>query len=128
MSTRNTQILSIRDQQLGDIEKNSLPEELFQNITLRPILKLQNELLLTIFSNYALKQKNDFTKFSVNQKNDFIELSLKNDQKLKEFFIGIIVGLFTVEEFSEYSKNKSNFNKRIVSMLIERLRSQLQLI
>jgi hypothetical protein len=32
------------------------PEEVFQNQTLRPVLKLQNELYLSLFTNYATRK------------------------------------------------------------------------
>ena len=35
-------------------------EEAFQNHTLRPILKIQNDLLVQVFINYAIKQKSVF--------------------------------------------------------------------
>jgi hypothetical protein len=41
---------------------------------------------------------------------------------------GVIIGLFTVEEYSIYIKNSSNLNKRMMTLLIERYRSQIQLL
>jgi hypothetical protein len=36
---------------------------------------------------------------------------------------GIVIGLFTAEEYAIYSTNSSNLNKRMMTMLIERLKS-----
>jgi hypothetical protein len=34
----------------------------------------------------------------------------------------MVIGLFTIEEYSFYIKNSSNLNKRMMNMLIERLK------
>jgi hypothetical protein len=36
------------------------PEEVFQNQTLRPVLKLQNDLYGSLFTSYAIRQNADF--------------------------------------------------------------------
>jgi hypothetical protein len=42
--------------------------------------------------------------------------------------IGITIGILKIEEYIIYSKNASALNKRIITMLIERLKSQVQLL
>jgi hypothetical protein len=39
----------------------------------------------------------------------------------------MVLALFTIDEYLEYIKNASNLNKRMMSMLIERFKSQVQL-
>jgi hypothetical protein len=102
------------------------PEEVFQNQTLRPILKLQNDLYLSLFTNYALRQNADFTSLSVGKKNVFIEQSIQKDSVLKNTFIGMTIGMFTLEELEIYHSDSKVFNKRIITMLIERLKSQMK--
>lgn len=99
--------------------------EIFQNQTLRPILKLQNDLYLSMFINYALKQKADFSSLSVSKKQMFIEQSIQKDAVLKNTFIGIAIGMFTINEMEVYQSDNKVFNKRIITMLIERLKSQI---
>jgi hypothetical protein len=36
----------------------------------------------------------------------------------------MVLGLFTIEEYSFYIKNSSNLNKRMMTMLIERLKAK----
>ena len=60
METRDTHVLELRGETFGTISNQSSIEEIFQNKTLRPILKLQNDLLVQVFINYSLKQKNVF--------------------------------------------------------------------
>ncbi|KQK24677.1 hypothetical protein AR438_15960 [Chryseobacterium aquaticum] len=101
------------------------PAEIFQNHTLRPILKLQNDLYLSLFTNYALRQNADFNSLSVMKKNLFIEQSIQKDAVLKNTFIGMTIGMFTLEELEMYQSDSKVFNKRIITMLIERLKSQM---
>ncbi|WP_175623049.1 glyoxalase [Chryseobacterium schmidteae] len=99
--------------------------EIFQNQTLRPILKLQNDLYLSLFISYALRQKADFSSLSVSKKQIFIEQSIQKDAVLKSTFIGITIGMFTLEELKIYESESKAFNKRIITMIIERLKSQI---
>lgn len=100
--------------------------EIFQNQTLRPILKLQNDLYFSLFINYALRQKTDFSSLSISKKQIFIEQSVQKDTVLKNTFIGMTIGMFTLEELKIYESESKVFNKRIITMLIERLKSQIE--
>lgn len=102
------------------------PIEIFQNQTLRPILKLQNDLYLSLFKNYAIRQNSDFETLSLPKKNIMIEQSLQKDSVLKNTFIGMTIGMFTHEEIEIYISDSKVFNKRIMTMLIERLKSQMK--
>jgi hypothetical protein len=53
---------------------------------------------------------------------------IQKDIKFRNALKGIIIGLFTVEEYSNYIKNSSSLNKRMMTLLIERYRSQIQLL
>ena len=106
--------------------ETTTPAEIFQNQTLRPVLKLQNDLYLSLFTNYALRQKADFPTLSSFKKQMFIEQSLQKDAVLKNTFIGMTIGMFTLEELEVYQSDSKVFNKRIITMLIERLKSQMK--
>lgn len=125
---RDNLINSLRGEALGKIMDTISTEELFQNNTLRPILKFQNDLLMELFIVYAIKNKNVFFSLSIEKKNIYIEKATTSDIAFRNQLIGVIVGLFSVKEYLEYAKNSSNLNKRIITMLIERWKSQLQLL
>lgn len=112
---------------LGTINSQSSADEFFQNETLRPILKLQNDLFLDVFRNYITKSKTEFYKFSVEKKLQFIENSIQRDIKFRNSLKGIVIGLFTIDEYSRYIENSSSLNKRMMSLLIERLKNQVLL-
>ena len=127
MDSRNQFLKEFRGEAIGTINSQSSADEFFQNQTLRPILKLQNDLFLEVFSNYITKSKTDFYSSSVDKKLKFIEHSLQKDIKFRNSLKGIVIGLFTIEEYNRYTQNSSSLNKRMMSMLIERLKSQVQL-
>jgi hypothetical protein len=127
MDTRDQFITDFRGEMLGTVTAQSTADEFFQNQTLRPILKLQNELFVEVLKNYIAKSKTDFFHFSVEKKLQFIENSIQRDIKFRNSLKGMVIGLFTVEEYTRYIQNSSSLNKRMMSMLIERLKNQVQL-
>lgn len=127
MSTRDLYITENRGEALGIVSEQSSAEERFQNSTMRPILKLQNDLFIEVFKNYISKHKNDFYSYSTEKKLQFIENSIQKDIKFRNSLKGIVIGLFTIDEYSEYIQNSSNLNKRMMNMLIERLKNQVLL-
>ncbi|MFE3867775.1 glyoxalase [Flavobacterium sp. LS2P90] len=127
MNERDTFLKEFRGQTIGSVTNQSSTEESFQNEVLRPVLKLQNDLFIASFINYVLKNKADFYSFTLEKKLSVIENAIQKDVKFRNALKGMIIGLFTIDEYSEYIKNSSSINKRMMSMLIERLKSQVQL-
>jgi len=128
MITRNELLLKFSREPFGKTFENSSPEELFQNKTLRPILKFQNDLFIEVFINYAIKQKNVFFSLSPEEKLNYIEKVIQRDIKFRNSLKGIIIALFTVDDYKEYIKNSSNLNKRMMNLLIQRLKNQVLLL
>ena len=128
MNDRPNDLLRIRPE-IKKIQQfdNMSTEERFQNETLRPILKLQNPLFLAVFQNYIEKRKGVFYDLGSEKKLAYIENSLIKDQKFRNSIKGMVLGQFTLEEYSRYSHNSSALNKRMMNMVIERLKDQVQL-
>lgn len=99
--------------------------EQFQNRCLRPILKLQNELLLALFRHYIEKHKGGFYQLPLAGKYSFIEGSIQRDVACKNLLIGVIIGQFTLEEYRTFQENERELSRRITSLLIQRLKDQL---
>ncbi len=106
----------------------SLDIETFQNETLRPILKFQNDLLLEIYRQYIAQYKNAFYELDEPQKPDYISHSLKANHTFRHLMIGTVIGLFSLEEYLSYAGQSSVINKRIISMLVQRYQDQLPLL
>lgn len=128
MDNRSSLLVSTRpDIPSAIIHENMSRDEHFQNATLRPVLKMQNSLLIEAFKNYISKHKGGFYAFSTEKKLAFIENAIQRDIKFRNSLKGMIIGLFTVEEYIRYIENSSALNKRMMSMVIERLKDQVQL-
>jgi hypothetical protein len=127
METRDELLSAHKGTTIGIVTKDSSPEEKFQNETLRPILKFQNDLFIEVFRNYAVKQKGVFFSLSPEKKMSYIENTIQRDIKFRNSLKGIIIGMFTVTEYKDYIQNSSNLNKRMMNLLIERIKSQIQL-
>lgn len=126
MQDRTSSLLVIRPN-IDTIDKSLKTKDIeaFQNNVLRPILKFQNDLLLQIFIDYANQYKGVFFKLSDHEKLSYIQQALSTNQRLRSLILGTIVGLFTVDDFGYYKLNSSALNKRIITMTIQRLQSQL---
>ncbi len=111
--------------EIPSIQPSAQPREQFQNETLRPILKLQNELLLALYRHYLTKRKVPISSFSNQQLNEWIEQSVSKDNRLRGLLFGMVVGLFTDEELTAYLAHESEYNRRITSLLTQRFQDQL---
>ena len=129
MSSRDFFLKSLRPDILTKTIKTEMSsEEYFQNTVLRPIIKFQNDLLIAVFLQFCTKYKNVFFDLSTEKKILYIESSITKDSKLRSSFRDLIIGLFSVEEYSEYLKNASALNKRMTGIIKERLISHVQLL
>ena len=103
----------------------TLDLEVFQNKVLRPILKLQKTIFVSVFLDELRRKKQDFTTFNSEDKHKSIQRHLNTNSSLKQRFLGIVMGLFTNTEMDFYQRHMSAINKRIFSMLKIRLEDQL---
>lgn len=128
MNDRSTELLRFRPilPNARVTEEMSLDEQ-FQNATLRPIIKFQNNLLVAAFRNYASKHKNSFYELTLPKKLEYIEHAVQKDMKFRNSLKGMIIGQFTVEEYESYIQNSSALNKRMMNMVVERIKDQVQL-
>ena len=97
------------------------PEEIFQNDVLRPIIKMQHELLCTSFRSYVGKHSIVLANKDTKTKLELIEHTIRKNKGLRSQFTGMIIGHFTQEEFEGYLKLESELNRRIMNMIIQRL-------
>ncbi len=128
MSDRSQSLLAIRPLIASAILTDQMSsDEYFQNDTLRPIIKMQNDLLVAAFANYIVKHKNSFHELALQKRIDFIENAIQKDIKFRNALKGMVIGQFTVEEYDTYITNSSALNKRMMNMVIKRLQDQIQL-
>lgn len=128
MNDRSNDLLRFRPEiPSARVTENMSVEERFQNQSLRPIIKFQNALMLAAFANYICKHKNGFHDLVLEKRLDFIENAIQKDIKFRNSLKGMIIGQFTIEEYEVYIKISSALNKRMMNMVIERLKAQIQI-
>jgi len=128
MNERNLILKSIRPEiASATINDNMSADERFQNLVLRPVIKLQNDLLIEVFRNYIVKHKSVFYGLTLEKRIDYIENAIQKDMKFRNSLKGMIIGQFTVEEYLIYIENSSALNKRMMNIVKERLLSHIQL-
>ena len=128
MNSRSHHLLQSRPEIPSAIVSESMSnEEQFQNKTLRPIIKLQNDLFIEVFKNYIRKRKYGFYELDLQERYRYIEQSIQRDTKFRNSLKGMIIGQFTVDEYDTYIENSSALNKRMMNIVIERLKDQIQL-
>ena len=128
METRNQDLLNIRPIiQSAKINNHTSSDERFQNLTLRPIIKMQHDLFIEVFRNYIAKHKNVFYELSLEKRQAYIENAIHKDMKFRNSLKGMIIGQFTTEEYKLYILNSSSINKRMMNIVKERLLGHIQL-
>lgn len=111
---------------LEDLIKDNMSAlELFQNQTLRPVIKMQHDLLIASFNTYKAKRKIDFSSLTDQKKRSKSKAVFVKDINHKNLTLGFIIGAFSLEEFAYYSLNASELNKRIIQIVIQRVQDSL---
>jgi hypothetical protein len=111
---------------LEDLIKDNMSAlELFQNQTLRPVIKMQHDLLIASFNMYKAKRKIDFSSLTDQKKRSKSKAVFVKDINYKNLTLGFIIGAFSLEEFAYYSLNASELNKRIIQIVIQRVQDSL---
>jgi hypothetical protein len=129
MENRDTALILIRPEiPSAKITSMMSGDEYFQNTTLRPVAKLQNDLLVEVFKNYVRKHKNVFHELSIEKRLDYVENAIHKDMKFRNSLKGIIIGQFTIQEYEVYTKNSSTLNKRMMNIVKDRIKSNIQLL
>lgn len=129
MNSRELELVALRPEIPSAIVTSLMSfDERFQNTTLRPIVKLQNDLFILVFRNYIVKHKNVFYTLSLEKRLQYIENAIQKDIKFRNSLKGMVIGQFTIEEYELYIQNSSSLNKRMMNLVIERLKSNIQLL
>lgn len=101
----------------GDLKE----EELFQNMVLRPVIKMQHEILILRVKSYFTTKKVIFNLMDKEKRTLAIESAFQNDNPLKKEIQGMILGQLDPAEFQTYLKFERSMNKRVVHMVRNRM-------
>ena len=102
-----------------------LENELFQNEVLRPILKMQHEITLKLFSNHIDNLGIAWKDLKKSKKNQYVENQLSKNIQFKNLVIGVVAGQFNELEMDKYLLDSREYNKRILQMTIQRIVSTI---
>ena len=102
---------------------STLDLEQFQNDKLRPILKQQHEILLALFQSSLSRDKVPFAELKAEEKRSKLNQLFQKDLSFKNQSIGAVIGMLTVDEYTVYTKDMSAHNRRIITMLKQRIMS-----
>jgi hypothetical protein len=96
-------------------------EELFQNMVLRPVIKMQHDLLIMRVKSHLNSKRVRFNVMDNKKRTEAIIQAFQNDHNLKKEIQGMIIGQLTILEFQQYLKIERSLNKRIVQMVRNRM-------
>lgn len=99
--------------------------EIYQEKTIRPIMQLQNNLIVFGFKTFLFKTSSNFASLSPAHQKTYINDRLRSDPALKNSIINYVVALFDTNELRFYSKNRLEIRKRIIELCISFLEEQL---
>jgi hypothetical protein len=93
----------------------------FLHATLRPVLKLQNDLLLAVVADFV--RDHHIILRPTDQHHQLSELLTRNT-KLRYTVVGLISGAFTANEYAYYRQHRSELNRRLLEMALRRVLDQ----
>ncbi|MDC0272193.1 glyoxalase [Crocinitomicaceae bacterium] len=101
----------------GDVKE----EELFQNMVLRPVIKMQHDILILRVRSYFTSKKVIFHLMDTRKRTLAIEQAFLGDNAFKKEIQGMITGQLAPDEFKTYLRWERSINKRIVQMVRNRM-------
>ena len=107
------------------IEGHLKEEELFQNMVLRPVIKMQHDVLILRVKSYFTSKRVMFNVMDKKKRTLAIEQAFLGDNAFKKEIQGMILGQLNVDEFQGYLKNERSMNKRIIQMVRNRMLDSL---
>ncbi|MFK7806186.1 MAG: hypothetical protein AB8F74_00165 [Saprospiraceae bacterium] len=121
-SSRDELLLGLRPTLPSAITSGSLSKnEYFQNLTLRPILKFQHELIMALVKSYIANFNPNFYEENSEKRGAFLKATLAKNTALRKQLVGLTLGLMTSDEILLFLKNQNEFTKRILQMCTQRV-------
>ncbi|MGC6434013.1 MAG: glyoxalase [Crocinitomicaceae bacterium] len=107
--------------EIKTLNDNSSENEIFQNTVLRPIIKLQHQLLIALTKQKINSLQINFQELSDEKQHLTIENLILKDLTFKATLVGSIIGLFEIDEIDFYLAKQKEINKRILFIIQKRL-------
>jgi hypothetical protein len=123
MKERDENLVAMRPAVIFEDVAVALVEQ-FQNNTLRPILKLQNDLILSLFKVHIARLKMSPNGRDAAAKHQLVLAAFKNIA-LRSELLGLVIGHFTQAEFAHFLIDQEAVRKRIYILMQQRIVSQI---
>lgn len=107
---------------ISDVSGKSSAEA-FQNTVLRPIIKTLHEIIITHFESLPKVCKAGISELNSEERDKLIRAIFLKDHRFKAEIKGMVLGGMTLDEYTSYLLDASEYNKRIFSMVEERVAS-----
>ena len=96
----------------------------FLHATLRPVLKLQNGLLLAAVADFVLDHHIPLAKAAPADQPPLLTELLARNTKLRYTVVGLISGLFSAGEYAFYRRHRPELNRRLLELAQRRVLDQ----
>ncbi len=96
----------------------------FLHATLRPVLKLQNPLLLAVVADFVRDHHVPLASADAADQIRLLGELLGRNTKLRYTVVGLIVGSFTTDELAFYRRHRSELNRRLLELATRRVQDQ----
>ena len=96
-------------------------QERFQNDTIRPIIKFQHELITSLVTNHKFYAKSTLNTNTKDEYRAALKAFLNGQKELRHQLIGLVIGLITLTEFNQYQLNSSEYQRRIIQLIVQRI-------
>ncbi|MFD2787020.1 hypothetical protein [Hymenobacter rubripertinctus] len=96
----------------------------FLHAVLRPILKLQNPMLLAVVADFVHDHHVPLVRVAPLDQQRLLGELLARNTKLRYTVVGLVTGLFTTAEFTFYRQHRSELNRRLLELSTRRVQDQ----
>ena len=97
----------------------------FQQLVLRPLLKLQHAVLLATVADFAHEYRLPLAAAPATEAQQVLGELLARNTRLRATVVGLVVGLLTRPELAFYRQHRNELNRRLLDLAQQRVGSSL---
>ncbi|RSK37211.1 hypothetical protein [Hymenobacter metallilatus] len=117
-------LLALRPALPVSVTADDTPVARFLHITLRPLLKLQNQLLLAVVADFVRDHHVPLGAAGSTERQRLLAELLSRNTKLRYLVVGLVLGQFTEPELHLYQQHRPELNRRILELASRRVQDQ----
>jgi hypothetical protein len=102
------------------LQGNLSQAEEFQNLVLRPVIKMQSELLIAHLTAKLNELMIVWPRLSPSEQREFLKALFSKNQVFKNEIVGMVIGQFSLEEYHLYTTMQRELARRITQIVLNR--------